>query len=88
VVSDENSGVQAKVVQWLTGQSFNNILLVAILLAIGAGGKYCLDVVVPAHIKMIQYGYERIDDAHRAEREETLKVYDRWLDLVAGSKKP
>ena len=88
MVEDTNSGVKAKVVEWLTGQSFNNILLLTILVAIGAGGKYCLDVVIPAHLKMIQNGYERIDQTHRTEREETIRVYDRWLDLVAGSNKP
>lgn len=81
--------------KWMTGQAFNNVLLLLILVAIGAGfwfgGKYCINVAIPSHIEMIQTGYERegqanrelireLDDNHRQERKEWTSLLDRVLN--------
>lgn len=81
--------------RWMTGQAFNNVLLVLILTAIGAGfwfgGKYCVDVAIPKHIDTIQTGYEKegqanrelireLDQNHRQERKEWTSLLDRVLN--------
>lgn len=83
--------------KWMQGQSFNNVLLVAILAALGWGTYWTMSEAVPVHIEMIQTGYKEIeannrdmikemDTAHREERREMLNMFDRWLksDKVAG----
>jgi len=63
-------------VNWMTTQTFNNILLVSILF----GGAYVAVALVPVHLTQIQKGYEKIDSSnktmlerldvnHREERE-------------------
>lgn len=92
-MSEEDKGpwygkVATVLATWLTGQNFNNILLLTIIV----GGAYCLDRIVPAHLTQIQRGYEKegqanremirtLDEAHREERKETRDLYDRWFQL-------
>ncbi len=68
--------------QWVLGQPFTNVLLLMILGAIGWSGYYTLTVAVPSHLKMIQTGYEKMEDSHRIERENSVKSYDRWLERI------
>ncbi len=77
----EEKSVKAKAVEWMLGQPFNNVLLFSILAAIAWTGHYCVTVAIPAHLKIIQEGYEKIEESHRNERVETMKIYDRWLGL-------
>ena len=79
-MADENKNLTQQAVTWITGQSFNNVLLVLILCAIGWGGWYSLTTVIPSHLKQIQQGYETIDNRHREERESTIRTYDKWFD--------
>lgn len=71
-------------VKWLAGQSFNNILLIAILTAIGWGSHYGLTIAVPAHLRMIQSGYETLDKSHQTERGEMRLMYDKWFDRIVS----
>jgi hypothetical protein len=64
---------------WMTSQSFNNILLMAILVALGTGVKYALDVAIPNHIRMIQSGYEKQEASHERE-------LDRVVELIMSNK--
>lgn len=73
--------VVGQVMAWAAGQPFNNLLLIAILVAIGWLGYYGLTSAIPQHLNAIQSGYEKIEQAHRDEREQTIKTYDRWFDL-------
>jgi len=75
-----------RVATWLTGQSFNNVLLLLILVAIGWGGKYAGTVAIPTHLKQIQDGYETIDSRHREERSELRQQYDALLQQKMASK--
>lgn len=67
-------------VEWIRGQTFNNILLLAILASIGVAQWYAMTTAIPSHLQTIQDGYERINSQHEAERTRTREVYDRWLD--------
>lgn len=66
--------------KWLTGQTFNNVLLVAILF----GGGYTAVKLVPVHLDQIQRGYTNVIDSFRetaakdrlAERELIKKMDD------------
>lgn len=95
--SDEKTALQ-QIIAWASGQPFNNVLLSAILGAIGWCGYWSISIGVPAHLKQIQDGYERIqsenreliermDSQHRDERTQTLSTYDRWMDRQASQQK-
>ena len=79
MTSDDTKGYLRVFADWLTSQSFNNVLLLAILVALGTGVKYALDVAIPNHIKMIQNGYERQEASHERE-------LDRVVDLIMSNK--
>jgi hypothetical protein len=84
VADDNGKGVQgiemiADSIKWLSGQTFNNVMLACILIAIGWGTRYAITEAIPAHLKTIQTGYESIDKAHREERKDTRDMYDRWF---------
>jgi ABC-type thiamine transport system substrate-binding protein len=90
-VAGENQKIIDKFASWLTGQSFNNILLMSILACIMWGGWFAMTTAIPAHLQQIQNGYESLTDSHREERERTQQLYDRWMnrtgsDRVHGSK--
>ena len=83
--------------RWMQSQTFNNVVLVAILVALFAGAYYAMKEAIPAHITMIKEGYREVersnrealkemDQAHREERREMFNMFDRWLktDKVAG----
>jgi hypothetical protein len=83
--------------KWMQSQSFNNVLLVAILVSLGWGTYWTMSEAIPMHIKTIQTGYKEIeannrdmikdlDEAHREERREMLNMFDRWFksDKAAG----
>lgn len=78
-----DKSIPDRVATWLTGQSFNNVLLVLILAAIAFGGFKG----IPAVLQQIQDGYRELEASHSEERERIMKTYDRWLDRQqTGSK--
>ncbi len=79
MTSEDAKGYLRIFAEWLASQSFNNVLLLAILVAIGAGVKYTLDVAIPAHLKMIQSGYEKQEASHERE-------LNRVVDLIMSNK--
>lgn len=79
--------------QWVAGQPFTNVLLVAILSAGGWCGYYAITIAIPAHLQTIQNGYERLDEMNRSERDridrqhsterETIRrQFEGWLDRI------
>ena len=90
-MTEDTKPITAQVIAWAAGQPFNNVLLLAILCAIGWGGYYTVTVGIPSHLQQIQKGYESLTESHRDEREQTLQLYDRWMnrtgiDSVSDSK--
>ncbi len=79
MTSEDAKGYLRIFAEWLTSQSFNNVLLLAILVSIAAGVKYTLDVAIPSHLKMIQSGYEKQEASHERE-------LDRVVDLIMSNK--
>lgn len=79
-MTDGQQKVLSVAVQWLAGQPFSNVLLVAILGSLLWFGHYSLTVAVPSHLKQIQDGYDRIDRNHRDEREMLRQTYEKWID--------
>lgn len=83
-----NKGWAQIAAEWLTAQSFNNVLLVLILSAIVGGTYYGIKEAIPAHLRTIQDGYDRIDDAHREERKDIERLHtDQTKSVVAGFEK-
>lgn len=78
--------VKSKLVDWAAGQPFNNVLLLGLLFAVGWLGWYGITVAIPTHLRMIQSGYESLDQAHEKERMKTIETYDKWIDRLAGSR--
>ena len=92
-MAEENKSLPIEVIKWLSGQPFNNVLLLAILAALGWGAHYSVTVAVPSHLKQIQEGYkEVISEVHskhetershlHEERERILETYDKWFDRI------
>jgi hypothetical protein len=79
-VTEDSKPLTAQVIAWAAGQPFNNVLLMAILFSIGWGGYYTVTVGIPSHLQQIQKGYESLTESHRDEREQTLQLYDRWMN--------
>jgi hypothetical protein len=93
VADEEPKSLPIAVVKWLSGQPFNNVLLLAILVALGWGTRYAVTVAVPSHLKQIQDGYkEVISEVHgkhevershlHEERQRILETYDKWFDRI------
>lgn len=92
MVPKESKSIKQYVVEYLAGQPFNNVLLCAILAALGWGAVK----MVPAHLKQIQDGYETLDrtareerkeieTAHRQERKDTIEMLRQMFGgKVAG----
>ena len=72
---------------WVFGQPFNNVMLIAIFSGIAWFAHYSVTIAVPAHLKMIQQGYESLDQNHFTERHEMRAMYDKWFDRVADLEK-
>lgn len=72
--------------QYLEKQSFTNVLLAAILGAIGWFLFYVLTVIIPVeipkHMKQIQDGYQAIQTNDAVEREKDRAQTDKWLDRI------
>lgn len=62
-ISTEDAGEIAKgSVKWLSEQRFNNILLLSILVYMGVMTVYIIRYAIPAHLEMIQNGYEKLEE--------------------------
>ena len=84
--SDKTTDKVTIALQWAAGQPFNNVLLIAILAGGGYVAHYVMTVSIPAHLKQIQEGYERIEESHKADRELIIRQYDKWFDSVIRTK--
>lgn len=83
-----NQGWADRLATWLTAQSFNNVLLVLILGSIIGGTYYGIKEAIPAHLKTIQDGYDRLDTAHREERLSREQQHtEQTKSVVAGFEK-
>jgi Trk-type K+ transport system membrane component len=86
VSEDDKINVVNKGAQWLLGQPFNNVLLVAILCAISWLGYYGVTTAIPMHLQQIQAGYERLEDSHREERTHMLETYRDLIEVAKDRK--
>ena len=81
ISADDRKSLINRSSEWLLGQPFNNVLLILILFAIAWLGYYGLTTAIPAHLKAIQDGYERLEYRHREERTNTLSAYKDLLEI-------
>ena len=79
----DNKTLTNQIVSWAAGQPFNNVLLLAIFVAIGWIGYYSMTTAIPAHLQQIQRGYESLTESHRDERERTQQLYDKWMNRTS-----
>ena len=77
---NDQNGIIAQLLEWAKGQPFNNVMLAAIFGSIVWLGYFALNTAIPTVLKQIQDGYERIEDQHRQERDEQIRVYDKWFE--------
>ena len=68
--------VKSGLIDWVKGQPFNNVLIMALLLMIGWLGFYGITSAIPEHIKAIQTGYERIETSHEKQIETITKTFE------------
>ena len=78
--------LKSKAVDWITGQSFNNVLLLCILVSGGWAIRFAITEAIPTHIREIQHGYEQLHDRHMQERETIRTQFDQWLDRILEKK--
>lgn len=79
-MTEDNQKITSQIVTWAAGQPFNNVLLLAIFVAIGWIGYYSMTTAIPSHLNQIQKGYESLTESHRDERERTQQLYDKWMN--------
>lgn len=88
--------IKELVIRWLAGQPFTNVLL-----ATGFGAfcwvfYHLITVTIPVVYDRQEQFLKQMTDQHReertemstrhqAEREQTLRTYDKWLNRSAGS---
>jgi len=60
----EPRGDISTAIKWLSGQPFNNVLVMILISMVGWLGYYSITTAIPAHLKQIQDGYERIEAIH------------------------
>ena len=73
-----------KAIEWLTGQSFNNLLLLMILASFAWFAHHSITVAVPSHLRQIQEGYETIIEDSRENERIIREQHDAWLDRIIG----
>lgn len=77
-----------KIIEWLKGQPFNNLLTLLLLAMIAWLGWYGVTQAIPQHLSTIQAGYERIEASHTKQLESQEKAFDRALDRIASKQQP
>lgn len=86
--NNANAGWVDRVATWVTAQSFNNVLLLLILVSMMAGGYYAIKEAIPSHLKTIQEGYDRLDTAHREDRKSLEQQHtEQTKTIVTGFEK-
>lgn len=75
-------GIVHEIIEYVKGQPFNNVLVMLVLFVNGYCGYYLINYGVPAHLKMIQEGYERINMQHSDELKRLEQSFDRAIEIM------
>lgn len=75
-VNDQAASWRTKAVEWIFSQGVSTILLLMILVGGYQVATYAFGVAVPAHLKQIQEGYERIEKSHDLRVRELIKTFE------------
>lgn len=75
-VNDTSANWRTKAVEWIFSQGVSTILLLMILIGGYQVATYAFGVAVPAHLKQIQEGYERIEKSHDSRVRELIKTFE------------
>lgn len=71
--NDPNRPIKEKVMDWLSQQGVSTVLLAAILVVLGWLGYFGMTTAVPAHLRQIQEGYEKIQKDYALSQKELLE---------------
>lgn len=82
---EKDKTITTQILEWASGQPFNNVLLLLILSTFAYGLWFAMNQAIPNHLNQIQKGYESLVESHKDERERTIKTYDKWVDRMAAS---
>lgn len=76
--------ITGAVYEFMKGQPFNNVLTVALLGCI-VSAAYGVYLSIPAHLKTIQDGYERIEAVHERVSKAQLDSHEKTVQTLAAS---
>lgn len=77
-----NDSLKSSVVQKLLGQEMNTIMLVLLLAGFAYAFWWGMTTGVPAHLKTIQEGYERVADEHGKQQQSLQQTFEKTLDRI------
>lgn len=87
--SDEELGkdISWKVVfaKWLVQQGVPAVLLFSILFVMSYGMHYAIETAIPEHLKTIQLGYDRMQEAHAKEESRLAEMFEKTLDRIESA---
>ena len=78
----KDASVKTLAANWLLGQPFNNVILVAILASGGWAFWYGITKAIPDHLTTIQAGYEKIESRQSEQLKDQQATFEKTLDRV------
>ena len=81
-IAAKDKSVKEMAANWLLGQPFNNVLLVAILSSGGWAFWYGVTKAIPDHLMTIQSGYEKIETRQTEQLKDQQQTFEKVLDRV------
>lgn len=78
----EKTTYKVLVFRWLAKQGVVTVLLCSILSSMIYGGYYAITTAIPAHIKQIQEGYDRIAAEHCKAVDRVTASQDREREAI------
>lgn len=80
--NDTSATIKTGILDWVKGQPFNNVLIMALLCMIGWLGWYAITKAIPDHLTTIQTGYERIETRQTEQLKDQQQTFEKVLDRV------
>lgn len=81
-------GIAGVAVKWVTGQTFNNVLLVLILASVIGGTCYAFkwaEKAIPEHIAAIQGGYEKNETQQTGQLKDQQQTFEKVTSMQQAS---
>lgn len=76
----DQSSIKVLAFRWLSRQGVVVVLLFALLGGLASFGHYTMTTAVPAHLKQIQDGYERLSKDHKEANERMATAVEKVVE--------